>query len=404
MASKSKIEWTATRNEDGSLSPGSTWNPIRGTRGAYACEKVSPACAHCYAERLNLSPRIGVRLSGNAVPFVPGADEPRLHEDTLQQPMRWQEGRKVFVCSMTDLFWSKVPDAWIDRIWATMLLAPQHTYLILTKRPERMRRYLLAPERYQAVLHAANVLRAHYPRKGLGAVGISNPSRFPRPHIWLGTTIESEAYEYRLDALLGCPAHLRFVSVEPMLGDPDWLIPYLDGSIQIWPEGTDGITDWGWQLHRHQETNLLEWRPGIAWVITGGESGGPAQRALVEPCSCGRDYRARCTQCDGTGWRLKEYARRGLCLLRDWCELSGIAFFHKQNGGPRPTSAGKKLNGRECLNFPDARWRPLHPIAQPDGAEWIGPRLPSYVERRLERLHAGVGIGFDPPGGVPLDA
>jgi protein gp37 len=110
MADATSIEWT--QGPDGR--PGATWNPIRGTRGSWTCVKVSPGCAHCYAERLNR------RLGGP--PFHAGADQPRLDETILTQPLRWQRPRRIFVASMTDLFGEWVPDEWLDRIFAVIAL------------------------------------------------------------------------------------------------------------------------------------------------------------------------------------------------------------------------------------------------------------------------------------------
>src|SRR4051812_21673400 len=115
------IEWTDA-----------TWNPVTG------CTKVSPGCAHCYAEtfakrglgRFAKSPLVGIR----------DFTDVRCHEDALEQPLHWRKPRRIFVNSMSDLFHEDVPDAFIDRVFAVMALAPQHTFQILTKRPDRMRR------------------------------------------------------------------------------------------------------------------------------------------------------------------------------------------------------------------------------------------------------------------------
>ena len=122
MADKTKIEWAE-----------STWNPVTG------CTKVSPGCANCYIER---TPPF--RMEGRW--FVKGAIPVRLHPDRLDVPLRWRKPRRVFVCSLADLFHEDVPDAFIDQVFATMALAPQHTFQCLTKRPERMRAYLTGKE------------------------------------------------------------------------------------------------------------------------------------------------------------------------------------------------------------------------------------------------------------------
>src|SRR4051794_28127284 len=126
------IEWTDA-----------TWNPVTG------CAKVSPGCAHCYAERL--APKV---FAGQTVPLPTGDPADPLnvrrreftdvmcHEGRLDAPLHWRQPRRIFVNSMSDLFHEDVPDAFIDRVFAVMALAPQHTFQILTKRADRMRAYM----------------------------------------------------------------------------------------------------------------------------------------------------------------------------------------------------------------------------------------------------------------------
>ena len=128
MGDKTGIEWTDA-----------TWNPVTG------CSKVSPGCDHCYAEHLAMG-----RLKGTkGYPGLPWtsanvAANIVLHPDRLDQPLRWKKPRMIFVNAMSDLFHKDIPRDYIDRIFAVMALAPQHTYQILTKRPDRMARYLNA--------------------------------------------------------------------------------------------------------------------------------------------------------------------------------------------------------------------------------------------------------------------
>lgn len=136
MADKTSIEWT--RGPDGS--PGATWNPITG------CTLVSEGCRHCYAAQLaatrlkNHWSRAGLaRL--NAAGEAKFTGEVRFNADWLDQPLRWRRPRRIFVCAHGDLFHEGVPDEWIDRVFAVMALAPQHTFQVLTKRPERARAY-----------------------------------------------------------------------------------------------------------------------------------------------------------------------------------------------------------------------------------------------------------------------
>ena len=143
-----KIEWTDE-----------TWNPIRravdGSFAGHGCVKVSPGCKTCYAERMQ--PRFGAP----ARYAEQDMSEATLYldETELLKPLRWKKARMIFVCSMSDLFWEKIPDEWIDRIFAVMALAPQHTFQVLTKRAERMRDHLNMYETQEwADLHAMPML------------------------------------------------------------------------------------------------------------------------------------------------------------------------------------------------------------------------------------------------------
>ena len=193
MASQSAIEWT-----------NSTWNPVSG------CQKVSPGCDHCYAERFAERWR-GVR--GNY--FENGFDL-QLRPNMLGRPGTWRKPQFVFVNSMSDLFHKDVPDDYIDRVFEEMELVNRHIYQLLTKRPERMRRYVRS--RYEA--------------------------RRAPDHVWFGTTIESGDYAWRADMLRDIDAKTRFLSVEPMIG----------------------------------AVNNVNF-DGISWIIVGGESG-PGRRPM----------------------------------------------------------------------------------------------------------------------------
>ncbi len=235
-----------------------TWNPVTG------CTKVSPGCKFCYAERL--TERFGPR------PF----SEIVLHPERLDLPLRWKGPRRIFVNSMSDLFHEKVPFAFIDRVFDIMTQAPQHVFQVLTKRPHR----LLAWHR-----------------------SVGGRMRSVPPNVWLGVSVESAAYVWRVDQLRDVDAVVRFVSAEPLLGP----LTGLD---------LDGIT----------------------WVITGGESGGPAERALVEMTP--------------RGWRPKVEALTWVREIHNLCRRHGVAFFHKQWGGRTPKSGGRVLDGRVWSEFP----------------------------------------------------
>ena len=190
------IEWTDE-----------TWNPTTG------CDRVSPGCDHCYALTM------AARLKAMGQPKYQRDGDPRtsgpgfgltVHDDALDVPLRWRRPRRIFVNSMSDLFHPDVPARFIEDVFRVMADAHQHTFQVLTKRPQRM----------------AGVVSALLPRLQ------------ELPNVWLGTSIESDRYSFRADHLRDTPAAVRFLSCEPLLGP----LPSLD------------LT-------------------GIAWVIAGGESG-----------------------------------------------------------------------------------------------------------------------------------
>ena len=180
--SKTSIEWT--RGDDGSR--GMTWNPVRG------CTRISPGCAHCYAETF------AERFRGvPGHPYERGFDL-RLVPGKLAEPLRWPSPGMVFVNSMSDLFHKDVPDAYIVAVARVMRRASWHTYQVLTKRSGRMRDMLRSTLRFAA----------------------------DDPHIWWGVSVEDRKHGLpRIDHLRAAPAGLRFLSIEPLLEDPgpiDW--------------------------------------------------------------------------------------------------------------------------------------------------------------------------------------
>ena len=320
MGDKTAIEWAD-----------STWNPIRGTKGNWSCVKVSEGCAHCYAERFN------VRQGGPE--YTVGADTLRLDLKSMEIPLRWKRPRRIFVGSMTDLFEERVPDEWIGQVFGIMLATrDSHTYQILTKRAERLHGFI-----------------SKYSSPG----GPLHP--WPLLNVWLGVSVENQARaDERIPWLLQTPAAVRFLSVEPLLTGVD-----LSRWLPIAPRGNQ------WQRVK-VESAYGEQRPRISWVITGGESGGPPERALVKrTCACGDwqedhvDGRGACRMPDDinhgyrpcktfrpAGFDLKHEAVEWLRSLRDQCQAAGVAFFHKQNGGPTPKSGGRLLDGKEWSEFP----------------------------------------------------
>lgn len=176
MAQTSSIEWTDV-----------TWNPVAG------CLVITPGCTNCYAMRMAARlEAMGVakyegltRKSGNRYVWT---GKVRLDEASLEAPLKWRKPRKVFVNSMSDLFHPDVPADFVAKVWSVMERTPQHTYQILTKRPERMREVITELD--------------------LPAL----------EHVWLGTSVEDAAVLSRLDDLRATPAIVRFVSFEPLIG------------------------------------------------------------------------------------------------------------------------------------------------------------------------------------------
>ena len=239
MALQSGIEWTEA-----------TWNPVTG------CTKVSPGCKHCYAERM------AHRLQAIGQKNYARGFELALQPHMLELPLRWKRPQVVFVNSMSDLFHRDVPLEYIQRVFDVMRRAHWHTFQVLTKRAERL-----------AELDA----ELEWPE-----------------NVWMGVSVESDAYRNRIDALRTTRARVRFLSLEPLLGP----LEQLD----------------------------LE---GIDWVIVGGESG-PGARPMRPD------------------WVLD---------LRDQCRRVGVPFFFKQWGGPNKKRTGRELQGRTWDELPVAAAR-----------------------------------------------
>lgn len=241
-----------------------TWNPIRSAIGGelggkpavrWGCERVSPGCDNCYASTLHERrggqpyPKEGTVASPPEALFggtYAGRETLQLHERTLTQPLRWSKSRKVFVCSMTDLFGAWVPGEWIAQVFSVMERCPQRTFQVLTKRAKRMMEWG----------------QHNYPSK-------------PPENIWWGVSVESQEYAWRLNHLLRTPAAVRFVSAEPLLGALDLL-----------PKLTETVPS-------------VAGNPGIHWLIDGGESG-PGYRP-ADP-DWFRSLRDQCAAADVAYW------------------------------------------------------------------------------------------------------
>lgn len=318
MADQSSIEWTDA-----------TWNPTVG------CSIVSPGCTNCYAMKVasGLERRFASKkysgltktVNGNAV----WTGEVRLDEDTLLQPLKWKRSRRIFVNSMSDLFHEGLPDEAIDRVFAVMALCPQHTFQVLTKRAERMRRYMTehvkgprsgrvtrvdrdgaAHPEWGAAWRVRSVISDLLPNKAPAAALNSATSwldkrygddgydgfmpQWPLPNVWLGVSCErQQEADERIPFLLQTPAAVRLISAEPLLG------PINLKRIKV--------ADHGWQDALEGWRNCKDY-PGrenvLDWIIVGGESGSKARH--IHP----------------------DWARS----LRDQCKASGTAFFFKQWG------------------------------------------------------------------------
>ena len=236
-----KIEWTDE-----------TWNPLRARNRetgkiGHFCVHHSPGCKFCYAELLQ-------KRFGNPVRYAAqDADKVELFldEKVLMQPLSWRKPRMVFVCSMTDLFYEGYSDDLIDKVFAVMALAPQHTFQVLTKRAERMRDYLCAEPEDRINAEAGTLM--HFddmPQRDTG----------PLSNVWLGVSVEDRARLDRVDRLRETPGANRFLSLEPLLEDL----------------GEFDLT-------------------GIDWVIVGGESGPNARPMHPEWARSIRD------QCQAAG-------------------------------------------------------------------------------------------------------
>jgi len=237
MATVSTIEWTEM-----------TWNPVTG------CLKVSQGCKHCYAERM------AKRLRAMGAVRYSNGFEPTLHEDLVELPKRWKKPRIIFVNSMSDLFQEDVPDDFIRRVFATMRACPQHTFQILTKRSERL--------------------------KKLGKTLLWTEN------IWMGVSVEDSRVMGRIADLASVPAHIRFLSCEPLIG-PLENIPL----------------------------------KAIHWVIVGGESG-PGSRPIK---------------------------REWVESVHRQCRRNDIPFFFKQWGGVRKDMTGRELYGRTYDEMPSIK-------------------------------------------------
>lgn len=254
----SKIEWTEA-----------TWNPVTG------CTPISEGCEHCYAKRM------ATRLRGRS--GYP-EDEPfkvTAHPERLKDPLGWRKPKKIFVCSMGDLFHEDVPVDWIDSVIGVIAKCEQHRFMLLSKRTKRMKIYFLGlrDEPEQAIRFLSDGPgRIKY---GLHKYALTLRRGEHLRNVWLGVTAENQRRaDERIPVLLEIPAARRFVSIEPMLGPVDLRRAF----------GTEGP----------RQTYIEQ----LDWVICGGETG-PGARPLHP-----------------------DWVRS----LRDQCQAAGVPFFFKSWG------------------------------------------------------------------------
>ncbi len=234
MAAKSAIEWTE-----------STWNPVTG------CTKISPGCKHCYAERM------AHRLQLMGQPNYANGFKLTLHEHVVELPLHWKKPQTIFVNSMSDLLHKDVPFEFINKVFEVMGKAHWHRFQILTKRSDRLLEL--------------------------------NKDLPWMPNIWMGVSVENQDYTYRIDDLRKTKAHVKFLSLEPLLGPL-------------------------------RKLNLKK----MDWVIVGGESG-PGARPMDE------------------AWVLD---------IRDQCLNTHVPFFFKQWGGVNKKKKGRLLEGKTWDEMP----------------------------------------------------
>lgn len=255
----------------------------------------------------------------NARKFVNGSTGIVLHPNRLEQPLRWQKPRRIFVNSLSDLFHEDVPDEFIAAVFGVMAACPSHTFQILTKRPERMRKWFGWVESKRGDLtvslvkqggawpkvdeySAESVLCAYCARDVLEPLSRIKWAPWPVPNVWLGVSIENqETADERIPLLLQTPAAIRFISYEPALGPvvmpEEWLMPAFSADDDRYhhPGGR-----------------------GLDWVIAGGESG-PGARPMHP-----------------------DWVRS----IRDQCQAAGVPFFFKQWGEWAPGENVERHSGQ----------------------------------------------------------
>lgn len=372
MADGTKIEWTDA-----------TWNPITG------CSVVSPGCTNCYAMRLagtrlkHHPSRVGLTRDTKAGPVWTG--EVRFNPQWLDEPLRWKKPRMIFVCAHGDLFAEGVPDEWIDQVFAVMALAPQHTFQVLTKRPQRMRDYLRHGGVLDRLVSAACRIDSPDGASWAADIHSGHVRGLPLPNVWLGVSVEDQkrAVE-RIPILLETPAAVRWISVEPILGPIDLtrIDQPNDGFGPYWINAlTAGEAGWfadeAATIRTEADPLAFSGLARLDWVVAGGESGTGARpmhpdwaRALRDQCSAagvpflfkqwGNWATAIDRDKDDPDWRA-DY-RNKFSDSRDniaWLNIAGGRGFHGERfhimRRTTKSNTGRLLDGVEHSEFPEIR-------------------------------------------------
>lgn len=316
MAETTKIEWSDA-----------TWNPW------YCCHKISPGCKNCYmfawAKRAGFDPNVPVRS-----------------KTKFYDPLKWKEPRHIFTCSLSDFFIEEA-DPWRDEAFAIMALTPQHTYQVLTKRPDRMLEYFtkaigrdgsirttardsgFSIEREMKIREATAPLQ-HFVKDKTSVIS------FPLRNVWLGVSVEDQkTADERIPLLLQTPAALRWLSMEPLLGPVDLSNVTLGKTSPGGFRYADVLR--GWHSDRENKCGAGHRSHRIDWVVAGGESGPDARPMHLD-------------------WPRS---------LRDQCTAAGVPFFFKQWGEwawdedmrasyrVGKNKAGRELDGREWNEMPE---------------------------------------------------
>lgn len=302
MSSKTKIEWCD-----------STWNPVVG------CSKVSAGCANCYAERMvDRFPHLTGMTHGPDPDPVGWNGRAHFMPHKLEQPFHWRRPRKIFVCSIGDLFHYSITDEHIAAVFGVMAACPQHTFIVLTKRPHRALEWFewvsiqeCSETKYrQSTECAFHLLRIAEPEM-TGPIhckyGPAPDAQWPLPNVWIGVSIEDQhAADDRVPLLLQIPAEKRFVSAEPLMGPVD-----LDDLIAEMGNGWEHHIDALWCEEDPEDCGKFGGNT-LDWVICGAETG-PGKRPM-DP----------------------NWARS----LRDQCKAASVPFFFKKD-----SNGNRELDG-----------------------------------------------------------